>query len=82
MFKFIIYAIGIFIFLSLIFGVSTIHLILRFIFRGRKKKQRKDEQNENKPITQNDRIITYKKKEFETSTAEDVEFEEIKKEEK
>ena len=31
-----------------------------------------------KPVSQDERIIEYKKKEFEISTAEDVDFEEIK----
>ena len=77
--KFIIFVAGIFFVLSLLLGASTMQLILRLIFRGRRKPQdRRGHSNNQEPVTQNDRIITYKKKEFETSAAEDVEFEEIK----
>ena len=78
MLRFIIYALGIFLLLSLLFGGSTILFIIRLIFGGRRKPQNTKQQASEKPETQNDRIITYKKKEFETSAAEDVEFEEIK----
>ena len=49
---------------------------------GRRKPHNQNQQPNEKPINQNDRIITYKKKEFETSAAEDVDFEEIKDDEK
>lgn len=78
--KFIIFIFGIFFVLSLLVGASTMHKIIRLIFRGRSKPQNNPQSNE-KPVTQNDRIITYKKKEFETSAAEDVDFEEIKDDE-
>ena len=79
--KFIIFLFGIFFVLSLLVGASTMHKIIRLIFRGRAKPQNNQQTNE-KPVTQNDRIITYKKKEFETSAAEDVDFEEVKDDEK
>lgn len=82
MLRFIIYALGIFLLLSLLFGGSTILLIIRLIFGGRRKPNNTNQQPNEKPETQNDRIITYKKKEFETSAAEDIEFEEIKDKEK
>ncbi len=83
MFKFIISAIAILLFLTLLFGVSTMHFIFRLLFgRGRKSQNNKQQQSAKKPESQDDRIITYKKKEFETSAAEDVEFEEVKDEEK
>lgn len=75
--KFIIFIFGILFVLSLFLGASTVQLILRLIFGIRKPKNRNQRHTQD-PITQNDRIITYKKKEFETSAAEDVEFEEIK----
>ena len=80
--KFIIFLFGIFFVLSLLLGASTMQYILRFIFRGRRKHQERNQQSNKEPISQNDRIITYKKKEFETSAAEDVEFEEIKEDDK
>lgn len=59
------------------------HFIFRLLFgRGRKSQNNKQQQSAKKPESQDDRIITYKKKEFETSAAEDVEFEEVKDEEK
>ena len=78
--KFIIFVLGIFFFLSLLLGASTMHKIIRLIFRGRRKPQA--EQSNEKPFSQNDRIIDYKKKEFEKSAAEDVDFEEVKDDEK
>jgi len=77
-FKFIIYGFGIFFLLSMLFGVSTMRTIIRLIFRGRRKPHNKGYSANQEPITQNDRIITYKKKEFETSIVEDVDFEEVK----
>ena len=76
--KFIIYAFGIFFILSLLFGIRTIHHIVRFIFGGTRKKENNNPQSSEKPASQDARIITYKKKEFETSAAEDVDFEEVK----
>lgn len=80
--RFIIFVSGIFFLLSLLLGVSTMHKIIRLIFRGRRRPQDQNKQSNEKPVTQNDRIITYKKKEFETSAAEDVDFEEVKDDEK
>lgn len=77
--KFIIFVFGIFFFFSLLLGASTMRKIIQLIFRGRKKSYQ--QQSKEKPVNQNDRIITYKKKEFETSAAEDVDFEEVKDEE-
>ncbi len=76
--KFIIFTFGVFFILSLLLGVSTVHKIIRFIFLGRRKPHNQNQGPNEKPINQNERIITYKKKEFETSAAEDVDFEEIK----
>lgn len=77
--KLIIFVAGIFFVLSLLLGASTMQFILRLIFRGRRKPQdRGNQSSTQEPVSQNDRIITYKKKEFETSAAEDVYFEEIK----
>lgn len=78
--KFIIFIFGALFVLSLILGASTIQIILRLIF-GRRKPKNRNQRPTQEPISQNDRIITYKKKEFETSAAEDVEFEEIKEDE-
>ena len=80
--KFIIFVFGIFFVLSLLVGASTMHKIIQLIFRGRRKSQNQSQQKNDKPITQDDRIITYKKKEFETSAAEDIDFEEIKDDKK
>lgn len=82
MFKFIITTLAILVFISLIFGASTLHFIFRLLFGKRQKSQNNGQQANQKPESQNDRIITYKKKEFEKSAAEDVEFEEVKDEEK
>lgn len=67
-----------FLILSLLFGVRTVFYIVRLIFGGGRKRQNKRTRNTEQPASQDDRIITYKKKEFEISAAEDVEFEEIK----
>lgn len=81
--KFIIFVLGTFFALSLLLGASTMRLILRLLFgRRRRKPQDNKTQYYQEPITQDDRIIGYKKKEFETSAAEDVEFEEVKEEDK
>lgn len=80
--KFIIFIAGIFFLLSLLLGASTVRLLLRFLFRGSRGSQRNRNQSAQEPINQSDRIISYKKKEFETSAAEDVEFEEVKEDEK
>ena len=74
--KFIIFSLGVFTLLSLLLGASTMRFIIRLIFKGRKS-QNRNQQSKQEPASQTDRIITYKKKEFETSAAEDVEFEEI-----
>ena len=81
MFRFIIFTIGMFLILSLLFGVRTVFYIIRFVFGGGKKRRNKRTHHAEKPVSQDDRIITYKKKEFEISAAEDVEFEEIRDEE-
>lgn len=80
--KFIVFASGIFFLLTLLLGASTMKFILRLIFGGRKRTQNRNHQSKQEPASQSERIITYKKKEFETSAAEDVEFEEIKEDEK
>lgn len=81
MFKFIILTIGLFFLFTLLFGVRTIYFIVRLIFGGGRKRPPSNQQQREKPASQDDRIITYKKKEFEISNAEDVEFEEIKDDE-
>jgi hypothetical protein len=82
MFKFIITTLAILVFFSLLFGVSTLRFIFRLLFGRRNNSQNTSYQDKQKPESQNDRIITYKKKEFEISAAEDVDFEEVKDEEK
>ena len=79
--KFIIFVLGTFTLLSLLLGASTMRFIMRLIFKGGKS-QRRNQHSKQEPVSQTDRIITYKKKEFETSAAEDVEFEEITENEK
>ena len=81
MFRFIIFIIGTFLVFSLLFGVRTVYYIIRFVFGGGRKRRNNRTQQTHKPASQDDRIITYKKKEFEISAAEDVEFEEIKDDE-
>ena len=81
MFKFIILTIGLFFLFTLLFGVRTIYFIVRLIFGGGRKRPTSNQQQSEKPASQDDRIITYKKKEFEISNAEDVEIEEIKDDE-
>lgn len=78
MFRFIIFTIGMFLILSLLFGIRTVFYIVRLIFGGGRKQQNKRTRNTEQPASQDDRIITYKKKEFEISAAEDVDFVEIK----
>ncbi|NLC49030.1 MAG: DUF4834 family protein [Bacteroidales bacterium] len=82
MFKFIITTLAILVFFSLLFGVSTLRFIFRLLFGKRRNSQNTSYQANQKPESQNDRIITYKKKEFEISAAEDVDFEEVKDEDK
>ena len=68
-----------FIFFPLLFGVRTLYSIIHLIFGGRRRTNtRRQQQQKEKPASQDERIIEYKKKEFEISTAEDVDFEEIK----
>lgn len=70
----------IFIIFPLLFGVRTLHSIIHLIFGGKRRRGNttRHQQNKEKPVSQDERIIEYKKKEFEISTAEDVDFEEIK----
>ncbi len=79
--KFIIFIAGIFFLLSMLLGASTVRLLLRLLFKGRRGSQQNRNQPPQEPINQTDRIISYKKKEFETTVAQDVEFEEVKEEE-
>ena len=60
--KFVVIVFGILFLLSVLLGASTVHQILRLLFRGRKKSQNKDTFYNKKPPSQNERIITYKKK--------------------
>lgn len=75
--KFILIIIGFFFILSLMFGSVATRYLLRLIFRGRKSST-KTHNNRQEPASQTERIISYKKKEFESTSIEDVEFEEIK----
>ena len=83
MFKLIFFLLFGFLLLSLLLGVKTIARIFRVLFgSGRppgntyQSKQRAQEQE---PETQEDRIISYQKKNFESIAPEDVDFEEMKK---
>lgn len=70
-------------FLSLL----AFYFLIRFVFNllmgkrwasENKTYRQKQSQNQHKIQSQEDRIISYQKKKFESSTIEDVEFEEIK----
>lgn len=82
MIKFILFILVAFFLLSMLLGSSMVRLLMRALFGGRRKSQQRNQHSTQEPATQNDRINSYKKKEFETSAAEDVEFEEIKEEKK
>ena len=56
-FKFVIFILGIFFFLSLILGASTMQLLLRFLFKGKRKNKNEHQQSSQEPISQSDRII-------------------------
>lgn len=81
--KFIIFLIGGLFFLTLLLGVKTVGKILRLFF-GPKRSSRNTYQSSGRqtqnsePETQEDRIISYQKKNFESIQAEDVDFEEVK----
>ncbi|MEA4904664.1 MAG: hypothetical protein VB090_07470 [Petrimonas sp.] len=73
----------------LIFAViyMAINFLGRALFGTRRKPQanpynRQSQQPQNEPETQEDRILDYQKKSFETTDAIDVEFEEIKEKDK
>lgn len=71
--------------MTMLIGVKTVQRIFRFIFGGfdafsGANKSRKNEQP--KPQTQEDRIIDYQRKSFESSKIEDVDFVEIKEPDK
>lgn len=81
MFKVIFTIIGLFLLLILLLGMRTVGRILGFFFGKRTPSSfynntHKKEPQE--PETQEERIISYQKKEFETTKAEDVDFVEIK----
>ena len=50
----------------------------RWASENKTYRQQQQQQKRNKIQSQEDRIISYQKKKFESSTIEDVEFEEIK----
>lgn len=69
----------------LVFAViyMVINFLGRILFGTKRKPQaspynRHSQQQKNEPETQEDRILDYQKKSFETTDAVDVEFEEIK----
>ncbi|MPM33951.1 hypothetical protein SDC9_80532 [bioreactor metagenome] len=73
----------------LVFAViyMVINFLGRALFGTRRKPQanpynRQSQQPQNEPETQEDRILDYQKKSFETTDAIDVEFEEIKQKER
>ena len=76
--SFLIFILVVFVIFPLLFGARTIYKVIRFIFGGGRNSAKKNRQSTEKPASQDERIINYKKKEFETSAAEDVDFEEIK----
>ncbi len=76
--SFFIFILVVFVIFPLLFGIGTVYKVIRFIFGGGRKRANRSKQNNEKPVSQDERIINYKKKEFETSSAEDVEFIEIK----
>lgn len=78
--KFIVTFIAIFFLMILILGARTIARIIGFFFGRRSPSSyyNNQPQKEAQPETQEERIISYRKKEFEATQAEDVEFEEIK----
>lgn len=80
--SFFIFILVVFVIFPLLFGGGLVYKIIRFIFGGGRKDAKRSNQNTEKPASQDERIINYKKKEFEISAAEDVEFEEIKDNEK
>lgn len=81
--KFILFlAAGLF-FLTILLGAKTVGKILRLFFGPKRSSsntyQSSQRQSQNtEPETQEDRIISYQKKNFESIKAEDVDFEEIK----
>ena len=70
---------------------AVIYMVINFLGRalfGTKRKpqaspySRHSQQQQNEPETQEERILDYQKKSFETTDAIDVEFEEIKQKER
>lgn len=83
MFKFLFTLIGIFLLLILFLGMRTVGRIFSLFFGKRKPASyytNREKSDNAQPETQEERIVSYQKKKFEASEAEDVEFEEIKDE--
>lgn len=78
--KFLIFLFGIFFLLTIIIGAKTMQKIVQFLLNGSNAFQKKQSRSQKtqEPHTQEDRIIDYQKKSFESSKIEDVEFEEVK----
>ncbi|MDR1516688.1 MAG: DUF4834 family protein [Dysgonamonadaceae bacterium] len=83
MFKVLFFLFFGFLLLSLLLGIRNVVRIFRAFFGfGTSPKnayQSKRQTQTQEPETQEDRIISYQKKSFESSPAEDVDFEEVKK---
>jgi p-aminobenzoyl-glutamate transporter AbgT len=69
-----------FVFYFLIKFVINLLIGKRWASENKTYRQQQQQQKRNKIQSQEDRIISYQKKKFESSTIEDVEFEEIKEE--
>jgi p-aminobenzoyl-glutamate transporter AbgT len=67
-----------FVFYFLIKFVINLLIGKRWASENKTYRQQQQQQKRNKIQSQEDRIISYQKKKFESSTIEDVEFEEIK----
>ncbi|MDR1743531.1 MAG: hypothetical protein LBR48_06900 [Dysgonamonadaceae bacterium] len=83
--KLILFLIFGFLLLTLLLGVRAVARIFRVLFgfgRSPEKTYRSKQRTQaQEPETQEDRIISYQKKSFESIPPEDVDFEEMKKEE-
>lgn len=82
--KFLIFLFAIFFLLTIIIGAKTMQKIVRFLFGGFNAfpNNQSHDTKPSDPHTQEERIIDYQKKSFESSKIEDVEFEEVKEEKK
>ncbi len=79
MFKFILLTLIFFIIMIFLSGARSLARVFRFFFgKNDYKGDNKAPEKQKMPETQAERIMSYQKKKFEVSEAEDVEFEEIK----